>query len=137
MQKDTTATLEIIPKYTLETERQRQKQRSFARIFTARAQNFAKSGTSVAMNRNKNFFCIVEAAIIAAIISKSQTKNILGGFIIINSNKITKDLIEAVQWIYGFNKKEAIEYIKTCNSEMIENIYFCYLNNLNKAFYND
>ena len=54
-----------------------------------------------------------------------------------NKNKITKDLIDAVQWIYGFNKKEAIEYIKTCNSEMIENIYFCYLNNLNKAFYND
>ena len=54
-----------------------------------------------------------------------------------NRNKISKDLIEAVQWIYGFNKKEAIEYIKTCNSEMIENIYFCYLNNFNKAFYND
>ena len=52
-------------------------------------------------------------------------------------NKITKDLIDAVQWIYGFNKKEAIEYIKSCNSEMIENIYFCYLNNLNKAFYDD
>ena len=54
-----------------------------------------------------------------------------------NRNKITKELVDAVQWIDGFNKKEAIEYIKNCNPEMIENIYFCYLNNLNKAFYND
>ena len=54
-----------------------------------------------------------------------------------NRNEVKKELIEAVQWIYGFNKKEAIEYIKSCNSEMIENIYLCYLNNLNKAFYND
>ena len=54
-----------------------------------------------------------------------------------NRNKITKDLIDAVQWIYVFNKKEAIKYIKTCNPEMIKNIYFCYLNNLKKAFYND
>ena len=54
-----------------------------------------------------------------------------------SKNKITKDLIDAVQWIYGLNKKEAIEYIKNCNSEMIENIYLCYLNNLNKAFYED
>ena len=52
-------------------------------------------------------------------------------------NEVKKELIDAVQWIYGFNKKEAIEYIKACNAEMIENIYFCYLNNLNKAFYND
>ena len=52
-------------------------------------------------------------------------------------NKMPKDLIAAVQWMYGFNKKEASEYIKTCNSEMIENIYFCYLNNFNKAFYED
>ena len=52
-------------------------------------------------------------------------------------NEVKKELIEAVQWIYGFNKREAIEYIKTCNSEMIENIYFCYLNNFNKAFYDD
>ena len=66
-----------------------------------------------------------------------QTKHILGGNKKMNRNKITKDLIDAVQWIYGFNKKEAIEYIKTCNSEIIENIYFCYLNNLNKAFYED
>ena len=51
--------------------------------------------------------------------------------------EVKKELIDAVQWIYGFNKKEAIEYIKTCNPEMIENIYFCYLNNINKAFYND
>ena len=66
-----------------------------------------------------------------------KTKHILGGNKKMNRNKIKKELIDAVQWIYGFNKKEAIEYIKTCNPEMIENIYFCYLNNLNKAFYND
>ena len=54
-----------------------------------------------------------------------------------NRNKVKKELIEAVQWIYGFNKREAIEYIKSCNSEMIENIELCYLNNLNKAVYED
>ena len=64
-----------------------------------------------------------------------QTKQ--GGTKKMKRNEITKDLIDAVQWIYGFNKKEAIEYIKTCDSKMIENIYLCYLNNLNKAFYND
>ena len=78
LQKGTTVTLAIIRKYTSEPEKQPQKQRIFARISTAHAQNFAKCGTSGAMNQKKNFFRIAGAAITAAIISKSQ-KNILGG----------------------------------------------------------
>ena len=35
-----------------------------------------------------------------------------------NRNEVKKELIEAVQWMYGFNKKEAIEYIqKYCNCD--------------------
>ena len=30
-----------------------------------------------------------------------------------NRNEVKKELIDAVQWMYGFNKKEAIEYKKT------------------------
>ena len=53
------------------------------------------------------------------------------------NNKITKELIDAVQWLYGFNKKESIEYIKSCTNEMIESILICYYNEGLKAFYND
>lgn len=48
-----------------------------------------------------------------------------------------KDIIVAVMWLYGFNKKEAIAYIKSCDNTTLENILLCYYNNFNKAFYND
>lgn len=63
-------TLAIIQRYTLEPEKQRQKQRSFARTFTAHAKNTVKYGMNAATNQKNSIFHIVEAAIIAAIISK-------------------------------------------------------------------
>ena len=48
-----------------------------------------------------------------------------------------KDIIVAVMWLYGFNKKEAVAYIKCCDNTTLENILLCYYNNFNKAFYND
>lgn len=52
------------------TRKQRQKQRSFARTFTAHAKNTVKYGMNAATNQKNSIFHIVEAAIIAAIISK-------------------------------------------------------------------
>ena len=48
-----------------------------------------------------------------------------------------KDIILAVMWLYGFTKKEAVEYIKSCDTTALENILLCYYNNFNKAFYDD
>lgn len=47
------------------------------------------------------------------------------------------DFITALCWMYGFTKKEAREYIKKADYETLESVYLCYMNEMNKAFYND
>ena len=37
-----------------------------------------------------------------------------------------KDIIGAVMWLFGFNKKDAAAYIKCCDNVTLENILLCY-----------
>lgn len=51
--------------------------------------------------------------------------------------KTRKELIDAVQWYFGFTKKDARDYIKGATPETIENILICYYNECLKSFRND
>lgn len=45
--------------------------------------------------------------------------------------------MDAVMWLFGFNKKEAQQYIKEATSEMLNEINKTYTDNAKKSFYND
>lgn len=48
-----------------------------------------------------------------------------------------KRKIEAVQWMFGMNKKEARQYIKEADSSTVVAIVSAYENNAAKSFYAD
>ena len=52
------------------------------------------------------------------------------------SKKVTSDELDAVKWEFGFNNKEAKEYIKN-NQDKIGTIVKGYLNNAKKNFYDE
>ena len=48
-----------------------------------------------------------------------------------------KNIISAVCWLFGMNKKEAREYIKSADNLMLQAIEEVYTFHCNRAFYND
>ncbi len=45
--------------------------------------------------------------------------------------------ITALVWYFGFNRKQALEYIKTADKRMLDGILERYTQNAKIAFYND
>ena len=45
--------------------------------------------------------------------------------------------IIAIVWYFGFNRKQAIEYIKTADTQMLNGILERYNQNAKQTFYND
>ena len=50
---------------------------------------------------------------------------------------MSKNILEAVCWFFGMNKKEAREYIKSADSLTLQTITEGYTIHCNRAFYND
>lgn len=50
---------------------------------------------------------------------------------------MSKNILEAVCWLFGMNKKEAREYIKSADNLMLQTIAEVYIFHCNRAFYND
>ena len=48
-----------------------------------------------------------------------------------------KKKIEAVQWMFGMNKKEAKQYIKETDPSTVDTIVSAYKNNAVRVFYAD
>lgn len=48
-----------------------------------------------------------------------------------------KKKIEAVQWMFGMNKKEAKQYIKETDPSTVDTIVSTYKNNATRVFYAD
>lgn len=48
-----------------------------------------------------------------------------------------KNILEAVCWFFGMNKKEAREYIKSADNLTLQAIIEGYTIHCNRAFYND
>ena len=48
-----------------------------------------------------------------------------------------KNIISAVCWFFGMNKKEAREYIRSADNLTLQTIAEGYTIHCNKAFYND
>ena len=50
---------------------------------------------------------------------------------------MSKNILEAVCWLFGMNKKEALAYIKTADNLMLQTIAEVYTTHCKRAFYND
>lgn len=50
---------------------------------------------------------------------------------------MSKNILEAVCWIFGMNKKEARAYIKSADSLTLQTIAEGYTTHCKRAFYND
>lgn len=50
---------------------------------------------------------------------------------------MNKNIISAVCWFFGVNKKEAREYIKSADNLILQAITEGYTIHCNRAFYND
>ena len=50
---------------------------------------------------------------------------------------MSKNILEAVCWLFGMNKKEAREYIKSADNLTLQAIAEGYTIHCNRAFYND
>ena len=50
---------------------------------------------------------------------------------------MNKNIISAVCWFFGMNKKEALEYIKSADNLTLQAITEGYTIHCNRAFYND
>ena len=49
----------------------------------------------------------------------------------------TTEAIKAVQWMYGYSKKRAQQYIKEVSEQRVQSIIDAFKNNAKKSFYND
>ena len=50
---------------------------------------------------------------------------------------MSKNILEAVCWLFGMNKKEAREYIRSADNSMLQAIAEVYIFHCNMVFYND